>query len=87
MEKKKRYLFPTSSGMVAEVSVGIRFKGVLNRKIDSASAMWEVIKETIVDLDIDCHVERLWVFFLNRRNMVMGYFTIPLASMLKVTSI
>lgn len=73
MEKKKRYLFPTSSGMVAEVSVGIRFRGVLNRKINDASAMWEVLKATIVDLDIDCHVERLWVFFLNRRNMVMGY--------------
>lgn len=73
MEKKKKYLFPASSGMVAEVSVGIRFKGVLNRKIDKSSAMWEVLKETIVDVDRDCHVERMWVFFLNRRNMVMGY--------------
>lgn len=73
MKKKKRYLFPTSSGMVAEVSVGIRFKGVLNRKISNSSAMWEVLKETIVDLDKDCYVERMWVFFLNRSNMVMGY--------------
>lgn len=73
MEKKKRYLFPTSSGMVAELTVGFKYKNVGVRVMSQSQDLWKMIKDTVLDVDMDTHIERAWIFLLNRRNMVIGY--------------
>jgi DNA repair protein RadC len=79
---KKKYKFPVSSGLVAELTVGFNYSGhVMSRKISNSQDAMALVRELVIDLEQDCHRERFHIFLLNRNNAIKGFQTVSIGGM------